>query len=891
MKKGVVLELDNKSVGRIFTCLLVFIAVVLLVGCFVEIVHGEDAPAQDKSKVDYKDPSTWSGAKTSEDFDKIAGGMQGMCMGSVCSMNHDSTKQKEDIKKWFDNPANADAKNQFYSNVLKSAGKENLNSIINSLYEFDKAGSKYVKEFIEQVHNTDVMTPPLGIGTKYDLGSLWKTKELTDDNKKMLLNTISSYDSKKRDDYVNEIWNRLEKDGKPDAAERQKLLDLLNDDKLKDAKLNLINSIQKAGLEKNPKYGKKFADSLKDAVKLDKIKTKYSVDADGKEHLYLADSKGNGKFDLLDPSVMFKGLEEKDGVLNLNYFTNKPEGTDTVTLKLGLSDLDNLPGEIKISNNFEVKDGKRNFQKGFGDLSIGNIKVGNPFFGSGNREISISADDKGFTLSGKGNAVINYYEKSGETVTKNIFARSSTGKEATGFLEIFTKKSDGSYSTTPAFKNADVFYTLTEAYNKDPYSNTKSTNVVVRADSDNLFSIDSVNIKMNSQTVKSYETKYTSGGCSGGSCGGSYQQTAVDKQVNLYDIDVKNVNGITILGNNLGLSENEMVRFNVDSSAVGVKTAYLDNNRVTNVVSYADNPNPNMFVQDYQGTEQSGLLFNPLPSKGEVVTTNTPTISSTPVPTDNSANTDKEVLPGFDPAPIPTKEGSTGTSRGIKGITETPTTETPTTEPTTQPTTQPTTTPTETKPADPTNPDEGSIIPGDSGPSTGTPNDLSSRIAEVNNALGQNSGQPCTGPGCCPGGDCSTKPTSKDSQEQKFLPLPTSFYSKDTNGEYSQIASGLDVVGNKQDLMDPTKTVAIKFGSPGCSWCVKMDNEKVLETASGTGGTFVRANTNDPSSAKLAKSYGITGIPVIVYLRGGKEVDRINGYTDDMDRLRSGFKK
>lgn len=80
----------------------------------------------------------------------------------------------------------------------------------------------------------------------------------------------------------------------------------------------------------------------------------------------------------------------------------------------------------------------------------------------------------------------------------------------------------------------------------------------------------------------------------------------------------------------------------------------------------------------------------------------------------------------------------------------------------------------------------------------------------------------------------------------------------------------------------------IKFSKDGCRPCVILKNvlsEIIFENYE---SELVQINISE--QPEYIEKYGLTSVPVLVFIKDGKEIDRINGLTDVdtiVDKLRS----
>ena len=77
-------------------------------------------------------------------------------------------------------------------------------------------------------------------------------------------------------------------------------------------------------------------------------------------------------------------------------------------------------------------------------------------------------------------------------------------------------------------------------------------------------------------------------------------------------------------------------------------------------------------------------------------------------------------------------------------------------------------------------------------------------------------------------------------------------------------------------IQQSDKVIAVDFWAPWCGPCKAL--APILEQASaaiGSKGDIAKVNIDDFSD--IAKEYGISSIPTIIYFRDGKEVHRATG--------------
>jgi len=272
--------------------------------------------------------------------------------------------------------------------------------------------------------------------------------------KKTLDGDLKQTDFSKR--AIAKMWNALS------AEEKKEFLILVNKNvqlstgaskkEAQDLKNNLRFVILQDKLSKPP-YGDKFAKRLtKDSVKLDRLSEGYVLDKDGKEHLYIYNQQGKAVFDLFNPSLQFRSVEETAGGLKFTLGTGG-EG-NTYSMDFDFKALEKLDG--LLSFNTPAISSDSDYKPGFGDLYINGKVFGNFGFGEGSRSFTFTLNEKQqLVVEGSENAW--FRTKDGVFVSKNM----DNGGKFSVALSMEGK--------VMSVKNADVTFPLNDAYNANVY--------------------------------------------------------------------------------------------------------------------------------------------------------------------------------------------------------------------------------------------------------------------------------------------------------------------------------------------------------------------------------------------------------------------------------------
>jgi hypothetical protein len=242
-------RLNEKDIGRVFTCLLLFIAVVLLIGCCVERVRGADDPKPVEFKSD--DASTWIAQKTltSEQINLIIPQLS-----------------SEKLNGLGDN-----GRNKLYESLYRDSSFEQFNKVI------DKLESKYILELWNKIPETVLKDGK----TKGNQKNAWDG--LSDPNKVKLWSSFN-LDKQNSEKLKTELLSKLDNSGRENLFNK-----LLNDPNNKE----LFNDPNNKELFNDKNLVGSFL--LKDMLR--SIKNK-----EGKQ-VYSED---------VLKTILFKGLDNKD---------------------------------------------------------------------------------------------------------------------------------------------------------------------------------------------------------------------------------------------------------------------------------------------------------------------------------------------------------------------------------------------------------------------------------------------------------------------------------------------------------------------------------------------------------------------------------------------------
>ena len=79
-----------------------------------------------------------------------------------------------------------------------------------------------------------------------------------------------------------------------------------------------------------------------------------------------------------------------------------------------------------------------------------------------------------------------------------------------------------------------------------------------------------------------------------------------------------------------------------------------------------------------------------------------------------------------------------------------------------------------------------------------------------------------------------------------------------------------------QTVLKADKPVLVDFWAPWCSPCL-MIASTVEQLAEEYDGKVIVAKVNTDEDGEIAQSYGIQGIPTMIFFNNGEEADRITG--------------
>lgn len=77
-------------------------------------------------------------------------------------------------------------------------------------------------------------------------------------------------------------------------------------------------------------------------------------------------------------------------------------------------------------------------------------------------------------------------------------------------------------------------------------------------------------------------------------------------------------------------------------------------------------------------------------------------------------------------------------------------------------------------------------------------------------------------------------------------------------------------------VLQADQPALVDFWAPWCFPC-RMIAPTIEELASDYDGRAIVAKVNTDQDGEIAQSYGIQGIPTMIFFKGGQEVDRITG--------------
>ena len=88
----------------------------------------------------------------------------------------------------------------------------------------------------------------------------------------------------------------------------------------------------------------------------------------------------------------------------------------------------------------------------------------------------------------------------------------------------------------------------------------------------------------------------------------------------------------------------------------------------------------------------------------------------------------------------------------------------------------------------------------------------------------------------------------------------------------------VDDAGFEQDVLQADTPVVVDFWAPWCGPC-RMVAPILDDLASKYAGRVTIAKVNTDENSQWAMKYGVQGIPTMLFVKDGKEVDRVVGAT------------